>query len=309
MGGNELHCGKTASVVMLLPRISFAFLARQLRNLTAWPFASHYTASLATTMLRLQATPISLAMSEVKELENRRRYRRYLRRQENPTSEATVHRKSSPSTELLAVPMPGARRTLSASQNGDAPINNSAHSEPVVASTTGSRLEGSQEDPDIDDDLTPTAPRDTKPSLAETSLESPTAFSGLPVLIGQHFSTRPRRPKMSHNSTGGQALEAVLSNETPSRVQQPAEDRVSFMDTNRQGFLNGLTGQQDTITYDHTSATQPSTASRSRTNARLPSLPLPSSQNLRRASGEKLFSLVCAPCFCPYPKLIMSSGD
>lgn len=243
-------------------------------------------------MLRLQATPISLTMSEVKELENRRRYRRYLRRQENPTSEATVHRKISPNSDLLAPPMPVVRRALSVSHNGETSTTSSSHSETMAPLPIDNRTGRHHEYGDDDDDTTPTAPWASETNLSESSPGSPN-FPNLSVSIERHSSTRPQRPQMVHGSIDGQALETVPSTEPPSLTEPPAEDgRSLFMDMYRRSQLRSSIEQHETITPERVSAAAPVTLSR--TNARLPSLPPPFSQNPRRASGEKRLSLVCA---------------
>lgn len=186
-------------------------------------------------MIRLKPTSIVLTMSEIKELENRRRYRRYLQREENPASEETVHRKSSPSLEQQA-----RRGTLTASHNrGPSASLTPACVDPITSSPLD-RLLSEQAGQVEDDETAPRNPQHTigfmfsehQPQVPRGSLDS-LDFLACPSSPGLFFSARPRRPRIFRSSS-----------ELESPAIGPAQNNSSHLDT---GTVSGvdITGADD----------------------------------------------------------------
>lgn len=146
-------------------------------------------------------------MSEVKELENRRRYRRYLQREENPTSEETVHRKSSPSLEHHAP-----RGTLTASHNrGSSASPKPTNVDPSPPSPL-ERVLGEGAGEVEENGATPINPHHAtalrmsthQPHVTRGSLDSLDLLA-LPSSPGMLFSTRPRRPRGFQSPSEGES--------------------------------------------------------------------------------------------------------
>lgn len=158
-------------------------------------------------------------MSEVKELENRRRYRRYLQREENPTSEETVHRKSSPSLEHYA-----ARGTLTASHNrGSSASPKPTNVDPSPPSPL-QRILGDGAGEVEEDGATPINPHHATALRMSTHLPHVTRGSldsldllALPSSPGMLFSTRPRRPRGFQSPSEG---ESPFSRPVPGPAQK-----------------------------------------------------------------------------------------
>lgn len=244
-------------------------------------------------MIRIQPTVISLTMSEVKELENRRRYRRYLQREENPASEETVQRKHSPSLELQ---VPAPRRALSASQNvshgGESSSPNLASAEPV-SSPSLPGFASRQVDRAEEDEQTPIAQRQG-PDLMASEVEPLT--SPIPSASpGRFLSMRPRRPHLFPSSSTGHILMSPPSPaaETTLPPEEPAEGGNIFSGLYEQSISGRIIEEPEVSqTPGMIGVPESRINSRPRPTGRLPSLPPPFSQNPRRASGEKTFTLV-----------------
>lgn len=252
-------------------------------------------------MIRLQPTVISLTMSEVKELENRRRYRRYLQRQENPTSEETIQRKPSASLDL---PPPTFRRALSASQNASQGSESSSPHLPsaeAVSSTSLPDLASSQVDSAEDDEPTPVAQRQD-PGPTESGVE-PLTSPVHPASPGRFLSMRPRRPHLFPSSSTGHML---MSSPSPA-PEAPTVDGSIFLDLYKQGISGRI--REESVHYrtpDMTSLPKSRNHSGRRQTGRVPSLPPPFSHNPRRASGEKTFTLVRRGQLALSPRFMIS---
>lgn len=184
-------------------------------------------------MIRLQPTPITLAISEIKELENRRRYRRYLQRQENPTSEETVQRKHSPRLEVLR--QEAQQRALLPSRNGDSVTQNLGLAEPaespelpiLIRDTTASDGEGRNTPRRLQADLMAS---DAGPQTSPEPLSSSSVY--LPM--------RRRKPRVVLHLSKDIAAETVPSPDMLSRPEDMATGRDLFSEVYRQNLVEGV---------------------------------------------------------------------
>lgn len=249
-------------------------------------------------MIRLQPTAITLTMSEVKELENRRRYRRYLQRAENPASEETVQRKHSPSFESLEPSHQ--RRALSSSQNGERTSPSQTIVDPAepIQSPPLLTFPGDLVDADEGNTLTPTAhPSDAHAMASEA--EPVTPFE-TPSSLGRYLSRRPRRrPQVFPSSSDGHlASETRTAPETPSQQGQAGGNTNIFAEMYRQAMLDSSPNSEETFMTTRSELARDRdrrALPQARADTRLPSLPPPFSQSPRRASSEKPLTLVRNP--------------
>lgn len=182
-------------------------------------------------MIRLQPTPITLAISEIKELENRRRYRRYLQRQENPNSEETVQRKHSPSLEILD--QEPQQRPLSSSQNGERLTQSPGLMDPVespqlpilIRDNTASNGEATNTPSRLQADLV------ASDAEAQTSPES-LSMGYLPISAW--------KPRIVAHSPTNAAAETVSTPDMLSQPRDMATDRDVISEMYGQSLLEGM---------------------------------------------------------------------
>ncbi|KUI67270.1 hypothetical protein VM1G_03193 [Cytospora mali] len=168
-------------------------------------------------------------MSEVKDLETRRRYRRYLQREENPTSEETVQRKSSPVSEPR-----GPRRTLMSSQNRE---SSSSPNPSGVDPLPSSPLERIVDNHAEDGEPTPTAPHqglgltlvEPEPLASLDSFDSPSPLDS-PSSTGRYLSARPRRPRLFQSSSDSDKPNDVVVSHASPFEQHPSPPTANAPD-------------------------------------------------------------------------------
>lgn len=220
-------------------------------------------------MIRLQPTVVSLTMSEVKDLETRRRYRRYLQREENPTSEETVQQKSSQALEPKE-----SRRTFGSSQNRE---SSSSPNPNGVDPLPSSPLERIIDERSEDDEPTPTTlrqamillPTETEPRILHDSLNS-LSSPGSPSSPGSYLSARPRRPCPFQTSSDGENPVGGVAT-----LESLFEQRLS---------LRSAREPEETRVAETTAST------RRHPTVSMPSLPPPFSQKPRRTSVERTWT-------------------
>lgn len=242
-------------------------------------------------MIRLHPTAINLAMSEVKELENRRRYRRYLQRQENTTSENTVQRKHSLSFEVPeAEPQ---RRALSSSHNGETASLTSVLSEPAASPqlpTLSSNTAACGEEA-MDTPIQQRLEADLMASDAE-----PLASPETPSSLEPYLSMRPRRPRIVLSPSDCAALEVTPTPVTPLRPEDPAADGTLVSQRFRQalfGWTSANLGRPAMAAQaDESRDNEPMATPHTQKVSGLPSLPSPFSHSPRRASRGGTITLV-----------------
>lgn len=222
-------------------------------------------------MIRLQPTVISLTMSEVKDLETRRRYLRYLRREENPTSEETVQRKSSPS---LGPRKP--RSALGSSQNRE---SSSSPKPAGIDPLPSSPLERIIDEVAEDGEPTPTPPRQElnlalalaqpEPRFSLESLDSPSRLHS-PSSTGRYLSARPRRPRLFQSSSDSDRLTSGINALASAFEQRPSPRAERVHEDARNSETTADTHRHHTVS--------------------ILSLPQPFSQKPRRVSTERTWT-------------------
>lgn len=233
-------------------------------------------------MIRLQPTSIVLTMSEVQELENRRRYRRYLQREENPASEETVHRKGSSSLEHEA-----RLGTLTASHNRRPASPNSNYVDPLPSSPL-ERIVSVRTGEANDDEVIPTSSQhSTDPMFVRHQPQVPRGYlDSLDVLTWTSSpgvsSLRPRRPGTIPSSSESARPQAGPSQNTSSHQETEVVNGVDTIGADNQRKLTRMA-----MSLEERTAIDPTNNTDRNPIARLPGMLASSSQILSRAPTER----------------------